>query len=763
MLALRLGVKLAVGSGGSGRARQWLAATGVAFAVLAVLLTLAVPRFLSAQQARASDRLPGAAQDENNPAFRYSVVEDSVGDRLWLSVLYAEATSAATVPPGARGFPGPGEALVSPALRALLSAEPTLNARLPAKVTGDICIAGLTDPDELVSYVGVLRQDLRDGGTPGRGFGAAAPAPTAVSSTLLLLELGLLVGLPALVYLATCSRLASATRFRRLASLRLLGVPSRTVVAAAAVESAIAGLLGGLLGAALYWATNPLLASSGWFGMRWFAEDARVGPLGVATVALAAAAGVARLGVVGTRKAMANPLGTLLEPDTGHGSAWRLLPLPAGLALLVPQVVVHLGNSRARTTGLSTLLLLLGAVLSVAGLLLAQRPATHLLVGRLTGDRVPLAVRMAAKRLLFEPGSANRVLTGLVLLVVLAGVAPAILRDAELATGARANQETMTVVAGEVPARNRRALLDLPASARVDILRSQVDPGPSNVVGRQPTDAELVRLLGVDTVFGSCDDFRTLLAAQARDCRDGTSYRLADIGSDSAQPQLPAGTALSYEDTSYRLVAPDEVLRVSGLARSRLPSFSVLVTAPWPDAEALPDSTNITFVVPADGERLGALVTAARSLAPGAVLQTESRDLAALRAYEVHRAVIFLGILLGAWLGLLAFVVSSIDRNVERRANIASLLVLGTPARLIRASQAVQLLLPLGTALVLASAVGTTVGMAYLAVSGLQEGLYVGGLYASLAILLLSAFLAAGSGFILLLDTRATASNLRRG
>jgi len=69
-------------------------------------------------------------------------------------------------------------------------------------------------------------------------------------------------------------------------------------------------------------------------------------------------------------------------------------------------------------------------------------------------------------------------------------------------------------------------------------------------------------------------------------------------------------------------------------------------------------------------------------------------------------------------LGLLALLISGIDRAVQRRRHLAALTVLGVPARVVRSSQLLQAAAPLVVGLPLAGGSGLLAGAAYLNLIG---------------------------------------------
>ncbi len=254
MLAVRLALRLITGAGPAGRLRLALTALGIALGVVAALFSLAVPRFLEAGAERASDRFPRAALAGQQAAFSYAIVSDDFKGRPWLQVFLAPADggSPPPAPPGVPRFPAPGESFVSPEVQRIVAQDASAS-RSQGTAAGSIGPAGLAQPEELVSYIGVQADQLPDGGAAGSAFGVSSGlSGPSVSPTAVRLEMALLVGLPAAAYLATCAQLSAASRMKRLAALRLLGLRRDTILRVSALESGIAGGVGALAGLALF-------------------------------------------------------------------------------------------------------------------------------------------------------------------------------------------------------------------------------------------------------------------------------------------------------------------------------------------------------------------------------------------------------------------------------------------------------------------------------------------------------------------------------
>lgn len=766
MIALRLGLRFSTGGGRTGLWRVLLMVIGVALGVAVALTAWSVPQVLGKRLDRASDRLPVPAASARAATFAFEVSEDGWRDELWTRVLLARASRDAPTPPGLSRFPAPGETFVSPAVAAALREDPALLERVPGRVVGQIGPRGVRGPDELVLYAGVRRGQLPGGGVAGQAFGADQVAETAeaVAQRAVGIELLLLVAAPLIMYLLTCARLSAATRYRRMAALRLLGMRRRTVARAGAVEAATGGILGAALGLLLYQIVAPPLARSGLLGFAWFPQDVTIGVAGSIVVLLIVAAVSARFGVMGARGALTDPLSARRDRPATSDQWWRLIPLVLGLGVLVPFIAMSLVRpDRLSITGGGQFIVLGGSVVASIGLLIAVAPLTVRLARRWAARTDRLAVRLGARRLEHEPTSALRVLAGLVLLVLAGTIGASILRDAALAAGPLATLQRVSVSAGSVAAPDRDAVYGLPAEARIAVLNSTVDP-PAPGQGPPTTPEEYVRRIGVTTIFALCEDARILAGSSLPDCRDGAGYRLEDADPSTTANPIPAGVRVNYPaDTGPRwtLTTPQRTLIVPDLWRSSLPADSVLVTADKPEGRAWPSATVFTLAVPAEGNALERLQSRIIALAPAAQMKVHGRNLPQLEAYRIHKGAIRLGLTLGFILGLAAFFVAAADRALERRANIAALRVVGTPMRVIRQAQLVQLQIPVVLGLGLAVLVGHLAGLGYLLAGGLQRGWYGGALVVALP-LFLAAFILAGATAALVTARRIRVELLRR-
>ncbi|MFG1748910.1 ABC transporter permease family protein [Streptosporangium sandarakinum] len=173
-----------------------------------------------------------------------------------------------------------------------------------------------------------------------------------------------LLAVPAAAFIYQVSRLATATRERRLAALRLAGATPREVRLTGAAESGWSALAGGTLGAAAY-----LLAA---LVARWSLGDVvPVRPLLWTPVVLAAVVlGGALSGLRAGRHVVASPLGVVRRARPRGPRARDLALVALGVGLLVAALA---GKGRFLLGGKygAAVAIAAGAVLLLFGLVLA--------------------------------------------------------------------------------------------------------------------------------------------------------------------------------------------------------------------------------------------------------------------------------------------------------------------------------------------------------------------------------------------------------
>lgn len=561
-------------------------------------------------------------------------------------------------PPGVAALPAPGEVVWSPALAALARREPTVAARFPQRVVGTVADAGLTEPGELLAYVGV------DGRTvPGlelSRFGASDGEPvTGTREVRTIVVVGaVFLALPAGAFLATSARLSARARDRRLAALRLLGLTKRQVRVVNAVETAVVAAVGALVGVACWGAAQGRLGRHGVGGFRWFAADAPPRPGLAAAVALGAAVVAGVVATVTANDAVDEPLAARRAAAARVRVAWRAVVLVVGAGLLLACY------RRNRSDSVALALLLGGGTLTVVGAALVT-PLVSTVIGAALGrrGRGSPARLLVARRLTHEPAAAGRVLAGVLVATFALGVAQGVIG----------------------------AFRDAAVSRSTDAMRSVITTLPAERLATLPGLAMAVPNVAVDggtAWVATCAELRALFAQAVPACVDGTRIELALDGQGPATP------------------APGTVVVPVAWPVGESQVITGLVVPPG-TAGVTPTSQWFARVDPARAEDFAAALVAADPTG----FAGNWPDDGALADMVV--AVVVAGAVAAFALGLGAVVVATADRAIERRALDANLLAVGVPASLLRRVQLAATVLPVAGAVTVAALAGTCTGFIY--------------------------------------------------
>lgn len=413
---LALGLRLALGGGGARTAwaRLALTATGVGLGVVVLLCATSLPHMLDARAGRSAARMPVTeAVGGVDPVFAAERSDEFRGRGLQ-GYLVQPTGPRPPAAPGVDRLPGPGEAVLSPALAALLQSPEgqLLRPRFPERVVGTIGDTGLTGPNELYFYVGAADVAGQPRAHPASGFGGEPLRRGLDALQVLLVVVGAVTCLvPVFVFVVASTRLAAAARDRRLAAVRLVGADRGQVRRIAAGEALLGAFAGLGAGAALFLLVRvlvPAITVSAFRGGIFAADvvpDWRLGvPVLVALPVLACAAAVFAL-----RKVVIEPLGVVRRGTRVRRKLWwRLLPPAAGGALLIGRL--DTGDARDPSV-IAGIVLVLAAVPVVLPWLVER-------VAGLLGGGSP-AWLLAVRRLQLDSATAARLVSGIA--VVLAG------------------------------------------------------------------------------------------------------------------------------------------------------------------------------------------------------------------------------------------------------------------------------------------------------------------------------------------------------
>ncbi len=344
------------------------------------------------------------------------------------------------IPPGLPRVPSPGEAFVSPALRAMLQGRDgsLLAARVPGRISGPLGPAGLLDPAEAVGYVGApawLRSHPTDAVVIAARPRDVVSGQVSEAPLVMLSVAALAILFPIALFVLTATKLSAATRETRLAAIRLAGATGAQVRALAAIETALVAVLGCVGGGGIF-----LLARRGAAGLpavrsRWFPSDLSVPVLAGAAVFVAVPLFAFAVSSLGMRRLVVTPLGIVRRARRRRrGAHW---PAVAGLGFLVLGIAAAWRDHvTAMASPLPGVIVLGGLGLVLVGLA-GTAPWLGWQAGRMVASRAPSpSTLLGARRLEADPTSTGRVVMGIAVLVVLLGVGQAaVLADARDSAG----------------------------------------------------------------------------------------------------------------------------------------------------------------------------------------------------------------------------------------------------------------------------------------------------------------------------------------
>ncbi|MFJ7968751.1 FtsX-like permease family protein [Streptomyces sp. NPDC096324] len=714
-----LGLRLLFGAGRGNRIRFFLMAAGGSIGVCCLALVLTVPAILDAHDGRAAARQP--VTSAKGPADGTLVLQrdDAYGSRSFTRVFVSKGTGGTrALPPGLSELPAPGEVFVSPRVHDLLRSAPAAKALLPGREAGVIGPAGLAHPDELYAYVGTDRAKLVHEGRTLKGFGYGyAPFPAVEPSTLtdVRFALATLVLLPLGIFLSVCARLSAASRMRRLAALRLLGLSVKGTQRVNAAETVVAALLGAVLGLGEYWLLNQVMSRAGLPGLRWYPGD---GALSVVTIAVCLVGCPVLAWLVSRRSARdatANPLAVRRTAVPRPPSKWVGLLLLSGLGIVCGFCATGLMGHPASSLGVNALLVVAGVVLTGVGLVLTLPLLSYVLARRVARTTGSLTLNLAMRRNEAEPGSTMRVVTSLVLLVYVASLAQGVLIQLEQVTRPSGAVQGYSLPLSGLGTREQRDLEEVSGvRAHGLLMNSWVDLAASRpgVVASSAT-----------ALVATCADLRRM-TVRTEGCVDGEVLRLVDPNS-SVGSDMETGKSFPFRfrdgggrDQRLNVAVPAGRVVYSGYSGSAVGSAELLVPPSALPADTRPRDAEFLLAGSSDPGQVRAVLDGIAAVAPIAEIELVGLNIRGLEQISVVETLLALGMIMGLVIGVAAFLVSVTDRAVERRAQVTAVTLIGARARTMRAVQCAQVVLPLGLGLVLALVSGKLAESSYLITGG---------------------------------------------
>jgi hypothetical protein len=568
---------------------------------------------------------------------------------------------------------------------------------------------------------------------------------------LRLLEFALLglVGVPLSVFFATTARLSAATRDRRLAALRLLGMSQMNVRRVNAFESIISALAGTAIGLLVYHLSQGPLASLKVGGLVWFPQDGRATAWSIWLLMIAVPMLAAAIGVAGSRLAVSDALAVRRQAPATRLSRWRLIPMGVGVAVLLGLLIASLSAGGAGLRRPAPTVMMVAILCTAFGIVLGF-PVLAAEAARALSSRARSTwVLLAARRFEFEPTSANRVVAGLVVVVFGMGFATGLQRDAQAAASPTGRHELYAIQAGDIPEQARAKLLGIRELDGVNIAVASVPPPPGQS--------------GATVGFLSCSALEVFIENPINECIDGLPYRVAPTSDqlfDLAAPGTTFRFPLGNRRGTISVPVPEDTLRISSQDYIDLGLTIVLPPDDLP-AGRIPASADVYLASDTSTEAVHAVVTRIAEIAPLAELRLLNDDLLKRHQSEVFQGLLSAALILGIMVGVIAFIVGALDRAMERRANLVSLRIVGVPTQTLRAAQAMQVVLPLGIGAVLAIGSGQLAEQVTVSVGGFARGWNLSATTVSLAVSL-AAVTASIIATVPAISTSVDASLIRR-
>jgi hypothetical protein len=429
------GLRLTLRGGREALVRLTITAAAVALGSGLLLAAISGINAVNAQNLRSAwlNSVPGPVAGHQTPAavraqpLLWELRADYYGGQLMGRLDVAATGPRSPIPPGIPHLPGPGQYYASPALARLLGTVPAseLADRYPGRQIGIIADSALPAPNSLLIIVGRSASYLRHQPAADKIIAiqtvplssCAGPQCTvavgidANGIDLILSVVGVGLLLPVLIFIGASTRLSAARREQRFAAMRLTGATPRQITVLAAVESAVAAVIGLGIGFALFFALRPVIASFPYSGAPFFTGDMSLSPADILAVVLGVPAAAAVIARIALQRVQISPLGVSRRVTPRPPRAWRLIPLLAGMAELAVFIIV----GKQKNSANEILAILPGFLLIVAGLAIAgpwlTMAGARLLARR---SRRPGAL-IAARRLADSPHLGFRAISGLAL------------------------------------------------------------------------------------------------------------------------------------------------------------------------------------------------------------------------------------------------------------------------------------------------------------------------------------------------------------
>ncbi|MFE0551713.1 ABC transporter permease [Streptomyces pilosus] len=728
---LGMGLRFAFAGGREGWTRALLTAVGVGLGVALLLLTTALPAALAERDRREESRLNYTYGEQIARADDTLMTADTnteFGGRDIRGRLLEPEGDKAPLPPGLREFPAPGDMLVSPALKELLDSGDgaLLRERLPYDIVGTIGEQGLIGSQELAYYAGAQGLADRAGdGLVGRidSFGDPNPTEEEMDPVLMLLILVVFVVLlmPVAVFIAAAVRFGGERRDRRLAALRLVGSDGGMTRRIAAGEALGGALLGLVFGTAFFLAGREFAASVEVFRISVFPSYLNPSPLLALLVAVAVPAAAVLVTLLALRGVVIEPLGVVRTARPARRRLWWRLLFPlAGVVMLVP--MLGQGKENGEFNGY----LVTGGVICLLVGVTALLPwFVETVVARLGSGSV--SWQLAVRRLQLSSGTAARMVNGIAVAVagaialqmLFAGVEA----DYTKETGydvSLAQMQVRVPEGTEIDAATAKL-------AETEGVR-KVYPLSEGYFADRPYTEEPQR--SAQLTVGDCATLREV--AKLPSCADGDVFAVQGGEHDTDTPSLSRPGQKLYAEVpspgeemkEVEWTVPGalkEAASVEDPTGTKRGGF-LLTRGAMPDdlAEAVRGQLYLAIddSVPHAREHVRNTAAAIDPLSDPMTWSATERT----ERFDTIRTGLFVGA--AAVLALIgaSLLVSQLEQLRERRKLLAALVAFGTRRRTLSLSVLWQTAVPIGLGLLLAAAVGITLGAVLLRMTATPVG-----------------------------------------
>lgn len=731
---LLMGARFAVTGGRSGWTRTVLTSVGVGLGVAVLLLAASVPSAMTAGDIREAERQTVTSEEDvpKGPHTLLMTWNDTEFRERYIAgrTMQPEGDPTKTVrPPGVDEIPGPGEVLVSPALRDLLNSSDGKELLQPRfeglKQVGTIGDEGLSGPSDLLFYMG--SDSLKATGDEVQRvetFGVHQEVNNPLASPLVALIVVMLVVLllPIAAFIATAVRFGGERRDQRLAALRLVGADNGMTRRIAAGESLVGAVFGLVLGSWFFLLGRSLARSVELFNISVFPSDITPGPFLAALIVVLVPLCAVAVTQFALRKVVISPLGVAREgADQGRRLWWRLATLALGACSLFV-----LGPRFSGADG--DVWLLAGSVmLTLVGVTSLLPWVVERVVGRLRGG--PLSWQLATRRLQLNSGLAARAVSGITIAVAgavaLQMLYGSVERDDRMDTGQDTAQADIYVTDGvESGAQAERRIQQVRdvqnvRSAHGHVSGSMVYEGTKkNEHGYRPD---------VSITLADCATLRYLLNLD--NCRAGDVFYAPDPYADEAPRKPAAGDRYDLRaDMEGRSTNPDWWTVPKGVkpaeAGDNALGYEVpggfLMTPASVDVDRLHGDARLEVqvsTVPRDRDATDRLRNLGTVTDPALTVHklrgsSNSDEFTAISNALMLGAVLVMLLIAGS------MIVSQLEQLRERRRQLSVLVAFGTRRATLGASVLWQTAIPLGLGLLLATTGGVGLGLLLLRMVG---------------------------------------------